>query len=102
FGMNFQDVSVGQKLIEGSDKGGYVDGAGTPSDDLLSNIVFVDRAIGQMVARLRDRRSLESTAIIVTAKHGQSPVDPNRFFPIPGHSGTNGTPPSTLLSAFLP
>jgi hypothetical protein len=30
FGMNFQAVSVGQKLIEGSTKGGYLDAAGTP------------------------------------------------------------------------
>ena len=59
---------------------------------------FVDAAIGQMVAELRARGLFESTAIIVTAKHGQSPVDPHRFFPIPGHSGTNGTPPSALLS----
>jgi hypothetical protein len=102
FGMNFQAVSVGQKLIENGARGGYVDGAGTPSDDLLSELIFVDRAIGQMVARLEDERLLESTAIIVTAKHGQSPIDPHRFFPIPGHSGTNGAPPSSLLSAFLP
>ncbi len=102
FGMNFQAVSVGQKLIEHGEKGGYTDAAGTPSDPLLNDITFVDRAIGQMVARLRDAHLLDSTTIIVTAKHGQSPIDPNRFFPIPGHSGTNGTPPSALVSAFLP
>ena len=31
FGMNFQAVSVGQKLIEGGVKGGYTDAAGTPT-----------------------------------------------------------------------
>src|SRR5262249_53179023 len=31
FGMNFQAVSVGQKLIEGDIKGGYTDAAGTPT-----------------------------------------------------------------------
>lgn len=40
--------------------------------------------------------------IIITAKHGQSPVDPNRFFPIPGHSGSNGQTPATLIATNLP
>jgi hypothetical protein len=55
-----------------------------------------------MVDELRDRGLLESTAIIITAKHGQSAVDTNRFFPIPGHSNTNGRPPSDIVAAFLP
>jgi arylsulfatase A-like enzyme len=40
--------------------------------------------------------------VIITAKHGQSPIDTNRFFPIPGHSGTNGLPPSAVIGQFLP
>src|SRR5262249_34294292 len=32
----------------------------------------------------------------------QSPVDTNRFFPIPGHSGLNGKAPSDLVAGFLP
>ena len=100
--MNFQAVSVGQKLIENGLNGGYLDAAGTPTASLLAEIEFVDAAVGQMVAELRAHDLLDSTAIIVTAKHGQSPVDPHRFFPIPGRSGTNGTPPSTLLASFLP
>ena len=108
FGMNFQAVSVGQKLIEnrstGRVFGGYTDAAGTPTTSMLAEIEFVDAAIGQMVTALQSHPGLyESTAIIITAKHGQSPVDPNLFFPIPGHSGLNGTPPSSLLGpAFLP
>jgi arylsulfatase A-like enzyme len=63
----------------------------------------VDAAIGQMVEALSDRNLLNSTTIIITAKHGQSPVDTHRFFPIPGNTGANGTPPSVVLgSAFLP
>ncbi len=93
FGMNFQAVSVGQKLIAGGVKGGYTDGAGTPTATMLAEIEYVDGAIGQMVANLKSADLLDSTVIIITAKHGQSPVDTNRFFPIPGHSGTNGTPP---------
>ncbi len=103
FGMNFQSVSVGQKLIEGGVKGGYSDAAGTPTFSMQGEIEFVDGAIGQFIAELRKERLLDSTTIIITAKHGQSPIDTNRFFPIPGHSGTNGTAPSAILgSAFLP
>jgi Type I phosphodiesterase / nucleotide pyrophosphatase len=102
FGMNFQAVSVGQKLIAGGVKGGYTDTAGTPTAAMLAEIEYVDAAIGQMVTALTKRDLLDSTTIVITAKHGQSPVDTHRFFPIPGHSGANGTPPSGVLgTAFL-
>jgi hypothetical protein len=108
FGMNFQAVSVGQKLLENRNgvitRGGYTDAAGTPTAAMLAQIEFVDAAIGQMVTALKSHPGLDdSTAIIITAKHGQSPVDPHLFFPIPGHSPlNNGTPPSGLLGpAFL-
>jgi hypothetical protein len=101
-GMNFQAVSVGQKLISGGVKGGYTDAAGTPTPAMLGEIEFADAAIGQMVKALHDQGLLDSTAIIITAKHGQSPIDTNRFFPIPGHSGTNGMPPSAVIGQFLP
>ena len=42
FGMNFQAVSVGQKLIENGVKGGYTDAAGDPTPELASEITFVD------------------------------------------------------------
>jgi hypothetical protein len=97
FGMNFQAVSVGQKLIESGVKGGYKNAAGDPTLDMQNEISFADRAIGQMVTALKNQGLFESTTIIITAKHGQSPVDTHRFFPIPGHSGSNGTTPSTIL-----
>jgi hypothetical protein len=109
FGMNFQAVSVGQKLIEpksavrtDANSGGYEDAAGTPRPKMLAEIQYVDAAIGQMVDALKQEGLLDSTTIIVTAKHGQSPIDPNRFFPIPGHSGNNGTPPSGFVGPLLP
>jgi Type I phosphodiesterase / nucleotide pyrophosphatase/Sulfatase len=109
FGMNFQAVSVGQKLIApksairtDANSGGYEDAQGTPRPLMLGEIEFVDAAIGQMVEALKDHHLLDSTAIIITAKHGQSPIDPNRFFPIPGNSGNNGTPPSGIIGSFLP
>ena len=109
FGMNFQAVSVGEKLISpksavrtDANSGGYEDAAGTPRPKMLAEIQFVDAAIGQMVAALKHQGLFETTTIIITAKHGQSPIDPNRFFPIPGHSGTNGTPPSGIIGSLLP
>ncbi len=92
---------MGQKLINGV-KGGYTDAAGDPTPSMLAEIKFVDAAIGQMIDALKDRNLLRSTAVIVTAKHGQSPIDTNRFFPIPGHSGTNGQPPSAVIGSLLP
>src|ERR1700730_16028822 len=101
-GMNYQAVSVGQKLIKNGVKGGYTDAAGDPTLSMLGEIEFVDATIGQMVSALQTQGLLDSTAVIITAKHGQSPIDTNRFFPIPGHSGTNGMPPSMVLAALLP
>jgi arylsulfatase A-like enzyme len=109
FGMNFQAVSVGQKLIKPSsadrtdaNSGGYEDAQGTPRPKMLAEIQFVDAALGQMVAALKSQGLLHKTVIIITAKHGQSPIDPNRFFPIPGSTGNNGKPPSAIISALLP
>jgi arylsulfatase A-like enzyme len=98
FGMNFQAVSVGQKLIESGIKGGYLDAEGTPSEKLLTEIEFVDKSIGEMVSELQSQRLYDSTLIIITAKHGQSPIDPNRYLAVPGPSGTNGISPATLIA----
>ena len=96
FGMNFQAVSVGQKLIEASNgvTGGYKDAAGTPSTALLNEFQFVDDSIGKFVSELRKQGLLNSTLIVITAKHGQSPIDPSRYV---GQT-INGTSPVTLLS----
>lgn len=102
-GMNFQAVSVGQKLISQGVKGGYLDGQGTPSAELLTEIEFVDASIGEMVSALKANGIYDSTLIVITAKHGQSPIDPNLFYPVPGRNKDHGTTPATLLgSAYLP
>jgi len=103
YGMNFQAVSIGQKLIQKSGPtGGYLDAIGTPTSSLLEEINFVDVSIGEMVSHLKKSGKFDSTLIIITAKHGQSPIDPNRFFPIPGTSGTNGQAPSDIIASLLP
>jgi hypothetical protein len=108
FGMNFQAVSIGQKLIYTlnggvppmsptySTKGGYLDSMGTPSPSLFQEIKFIDTSIGKMVTELSNVGKLDSTLIIITAKHGQSPIDTSRYKP-------NGSPndPASILSACL-
>jgi len=96
FGMNFQAVSVGQKLIEKSNgvTGGYLDAAATPTPALLNDIQFVDASIGAFVNQLKDKGLYDSTLIVITAKHGQSPIDPTRYV----SQLINGTSPVTLLS----
>jgi hypothetical protein len=102
FGMNFQAVSVGQKLIEPSvGNGGYKDAKGVPTSELLKEIEYVDASIGDMVNALKDTGRLENTLVIVTAKHGQSPIDPNLYKATPGKTN-NGTTPATLLANLLP
>jgi hypothetical protein len=99
FGMNFQAVSVGQKLVEKSLglTGGYVDALGTPSDSLFAEIQYVDTAVGQMVSELKNQGLLDSTLIVISAKHGQSAIDPNRVLRIPGDVPSD-EPPSQILS----
>ncbi|HLW86087.1 MAG TPA: alkaline phosphatase family protein [Candidatus Sulfotelmatobacter sp.] len=102
FGMNFQALSVGQKLIEASNSttGGYLDATGTPSAALLDEFKFVDASIGAWVSELKAQNLLDSTLIIITAKHGQSPIDPARYV---GQT-INGTSPATVLAqaGFIP
>jgi predicted AlkP superfamily pyrophosphatase or phosphodiesterase len=71
FGMNFQAVSVGEKLPVG----GYKDASGTPSDLLAHAIEHTDQSLGKMLDALDHGNLLRETLIIVSAKHGQSPID---------------------------
>lgn len=98
FGMNFQAVSVGQKLIEKqlSLKGGYLGSIGTPTPALLNEILFVDASIGKMISALKSAGAYSSTLIVITAKHGQSPVDSSRYTGITS-AGPVTTSPATIL-----
>ena len=102
FGMNFQAVSVGQKLVEASNgvTGGYLDAAGTPTTALLGEIKFADASIGAFVNELKAKGLYDSTLIVITAKHGQSPIDSSRYV----SQLIKGTSPVTLLSnaGFIP
>jgi arylsulfatase A-like enzyme len=103
--MNFQVVSVGQKLIQASvgTTGGYMDNEGRPTAALLGEIKFADASIGKMVDALKMRGLYESTLIIISAKHGQSPTDSARYLGISTKLGDPiTTSPATILQALLP
>ncbi|MBR0800385.1 alkaline phosphatase family protein [Bradyrhizobium jicamae] len=96
FGMNFQAVSVGQKVSKDNSDGscgqgthtgqpgGYTDGSGTPSAVLAFGLQKTDEALGSMIQALKSRGLYESTLFIVGAKHGQSPINPAKVNK-PGH-----------------
>jgi hypothetical protein len=72
FGMDFQAISMAQKI-----KGfGYLDGEGTPSAGLLDAFDHTDQSIGKIVEEMKKRRLFDSTLILITAKHGDVPIDP--------------------------
>jgi len=82
FGMNFQAVSVGQKLAKAgnadADKtliGGYADAQATPGNALTLQFQFVDDALGKFINELKKQNIYDETLIIVSAKHGQSPIN---------------------------
>ena len=103
FGTDYQGVSVGQKVSHDTpdhacinpataadaarlagQPGGYVDGSGTPTDVLAYALDGVDSDLDLIVDALQQRNLFESTLIIVTAKHGQSPINPVKIVK-PGH-----------------
>jgi len=77
FGMNFQTVSTAQKLPASDGlQGGYATGGAVPGPLLARALDFVDASVGSIVAEIRKDGLADSTTIILTAKHGQSPTDP--------------------------
>ena len=96
-GMNFQAVYTGESVSEPSvGNGGYQNAAALPSAELLQEIESVDISIGDIVNALKDRGIYDDTLIIITAKHGGSPIDPTRYVA----DGTNT--PATLLGTRIP
>jgi len=119
FGMNFQAVSVGEKLAKDNSDGscaddtgtlngqpgGYLDGAGTPSAVLEYGLDKTDQALHSMVQALESQGIYDSTLFIVSAKHGQSPINPVKVNK-PGHFADlvaalpdGGTNPAALVIA---
>src|ERR1700678_3492102 len=97
FGMNFQSVYVGESVNEPPvGTGGYKNAAALPSAELLKEIEYVETPIGEIVSALQAAGLFSNTLIIITAKHGDSPIDPTRYVA----NGANT--PATLLGDMIP
>lgn len=84
FGMNFQTVSTAEKLPTSDGlTGGYLPGGKVPGPLLTRALNWVSDQIGKMASEIRARGLADSTAIITSAKHGQSPTDPNDLARVP-------------------
>lgn len=70
FGMNFEAFSVAQK-----NSVGYLDAAGAPNPEMIRALSAIDESLGRILAALESAGLSARTAIAITAKHGQSPVD---------------------------
>jgi hypothetical protein len=75
FGMNFQALNAAKKDSLG---GGYADDLGTANSALADALAHTDASIGRMVAELANQSLTQTTAIIITAKHGESSLDPSK------------------------
>jgi hypothetical protein len=101
FGMNFQAVSVGQKVTAD----GYLDASGTPSRQLELSLESVNHALMSMIEALTHEHLLHQTLIVVGAKHGQSPINVHALHMIPSSAHPNPraildvTDPIDLLTA---
>jgi hypothetical protein len=88
FGMNFQTVSTAEKLFSSQDliggggpalPGGYMPGTTTPGPLLSSALDWVNDQLQALDQEIQAQGLAGSTAIIITAKHGQSPQDPTQL-----------------------
>jgi Type I phosphodiesterase / nucleotide pyrophosphatase len=84
FGMNFQTVSTAQKLPTSDGlAGGYLPGGTVPGPLLVRALNYINTEVGAMVAEIAKQHLTGTTAIIISAKHGQSPTDPNTLARVP-------------------
>jgi hypothetical protein len=84
FGMNFQTISTAQKLPTSDGMtGGYLAGGLIPGPLLTSALNWLDGELGQLVTEIAKDHLTGSTAIIISAKHGQSPTDPTSLARVP-------------------
>jgi hypothetical protein len=79
-GMNFQTVSTAEKLPTSDGlAGGDLPGTITPGPLLRRALQYIDAQLLKMVDELHAQGLTNSTAIVISAKHGQSPQDPNQL-----------------------
>ncbi|RUS35570.1 type I phosphodiesterase/nucleotide pyrophosphatase precursor [Jimgerdemannia flammicorona] len=69
FGGNFQSLSVVQKTD------GYLKADGTPSPVVAQALLGIDAQLATLIANLKKSGIYRKTLLIISAKHGQSPID---------------------------
>jgi Type I phosphodiesterase / nucleotide pyrophosphatase len=80
FGMNFQTVSTAEKLPSSDGlTGGDEPGTTTPGPLLRRALQYINDQVLKMDSEVHGQGLAHSTAIILSAKHGQSPQDPNQL-----------------------
>ncbi|MER5642803.1 alkaline phosphatase family protein [Kitasatospora sp. NPDC002227] len=95
FGLNFQAVSVAQKTAGYAAKGAF-------SPEIAAALTATDAAIGRLTAELKAKGLERRTEIVLTAKHGQSPVDRSKLKIVDKKllgSVVNGVRPGLLAQA---
>ncbi|MDP9905706.1 alkaline phosphatase family protein [Arthrobacter bambusae] len=109
FGMNFQAVSTAQKLPTSDGlTGGYLQGGTVPGPLLSKALDFVNASVGKFESALAASGHAKDTTVILSAKHGQSPMDASTLTRVPDSAiidGLNATwksahPGSADLVAF--
>jgi len=84
FGMNFQTVSTAEKLPRSDGlTGGYLADGVTPGPLLVRALNYINDQVGSMMTAIKAQGLESSTAIILSAKHGQSPQTPSALTRIP-------------------
>jgi hypothetical protein len=73
FGLNFQTISTAEKLPNG----GYMADGITPSGLLEGALDYINNKLAAMESAIARRGLKNSTTIILSAKHGQSPNTPS-------------------------
>lgn len=91
FGMNFETVGVAQTL----EAGGYTTASAVPSTLLTTALTDVDGLVGRVLTELDAKLLMDSTLVILTAKHGQAPIDRTQLH-------TRATNPLTFVQETVP
>lgn len=72
-GMNFSALQVAQRLPVAN--AGYLNAGGDPGVFVDAALQHIDTSIGQILAALQTEHLIEKTLVVLTAKHGQAPID---------------------------
>ena len=91
FGMNFQAVSTAQKLPTSDGlTGGYLQGGTVPGPLLSKALDFVNDSVGKFESALAASGHAKDTTVILSAKHGQSPMDSSTLTRVPDSAIIDG------------